>query len=152
MRQLTLKEGKKMKNLTTNLMLAAIALAAAPGMASAQQLKAEIPFGFRAQGTLVPAGTYTVTKDDTSSVPKFLLRSAESGKSILLVNPIQGDPKKAWEASGAAVLEFECGDSGCALNRFWSRRGAPAYTFSHPKAEKGERTHLAVIRLAVNKN
>ena len=51
-----------MKNLTTNLMLAAIALAAASGVASAQQLKAEIPFSFRAQGTLVPAGPYTVTK------------------------------------------------------------------------------------------
>jgi len=58
------------------------------------------------------------------------------------VNAIQGDPNKAWEASGAAVLEFECGDSGCALNRLWSRRG-PAYTFSHPNAEYGERTHLA---------
>ena len=139
-----------MKNLTTNLILAAIALAA-PGIASAQQLKAEIPFGFRVQGTMLPAGAYTVTKEDTSGVPKFLLRSVASGHSILLVNPIQGDPKKAWESGGAAVLEFECGDSGCVLNRLWSRRGTPAYRFSHPKAEKGERTHLAVIRLAVSK-
>jgi hypothetical protein len=140
-----------MKNLTTNLMLAAIALAAAPGVVSAQQLKAEIPFAFRAQGTMVPAGTYTVTKNNTSGLPKFLLRSVASGNSILLVNPIPGDPKKAWEASGAAVLEFECGDSGCALNRLWSGHSSPAYTFSHPNAEKGERTRLAVIRLAVSK-
>ena len=140
-----------MKNLTTNLMLAAIALAAAAGVASAQQLKAEIPFGFRAQGTMVPAGTYTITKNDTSGMPKFLLRSVASGNSILLMNAIQGDPNKAWEASGAAVLEFECGDSGCALNRLWSNDGRPAYRFSHPNAEKGERTHLAVIRLAVSK-
>jgi hypothetical protein len=132
-------------------MLAAIALAAAPGVVSAQQLKAEIPFGFQAQGTMLPAGTYTVTRDNTSGMAKFLLRSVASGNSILLVNAIQEDPKKAWEASGAAVLEFECGDSGCALNRLWSRRGAPAYSFSHPNAEKGERTHLAVIRLAVSK-
>ena len=140
-----------MTNLTTNLMLAAIALAAAPGVVSAQQLKAEIPFGFQAQGTMLPAGTYTVTRDNTSGMAKFLLRSVASGYSILLVNAIQGEPNKAWEASGAAVLEFECGDSGCALNRLWSGRGAPAYRFSHPKAEKGERTHLAVIRLAVSK-
>jgi hypothetical protein len=105
-RQLTLKEGKKMKSLTTNLMLAAIALAAAPGVASAQQLKAEIPFGFRAQGTMLTAGAYTVTKDNTSSVPKFQLRSVESGNSILLVNAIQGDPKKAWESSGVAVRQI----------------------------------------------
>jgi hypothetical protein len=141
-----------MTNLTTNLMLAAIALAAVAGVASAQQFKAEIPFGFRAQGTMVPAGTYTVTTDTTSGSPSFLLRSVASGISILLVNAIPGDPNKAWESSGAAVLEFECGDSGCALNRLWSRRGTPAYTFSHPNAEKGERTHSAVIRLAVNKN
>jgi hypothetical protein len=140
-----------MKNLTTNLMLAAIALAAATGVASAQQLKAEIPFGFRAQGTMVPAGTYTVKKDNTGGAAKFQLRSAASGNSILLVSMMQGEPKKAWEASGAAVLEFECGDSGCALNRLWSGGGSPAYRFSHPNAEKGERTHLAVIRLAVSK-
>jgi hypothetical protein len=139
-----------MKNLTTNLMLAAIALAASTGVASAQQLKAEIPFSFRAQSTMLPAGAYTVTTDDTGGMPKFLLRNVASRNSILLVNAIQGDPKKAWEASGAAVLEFECGDSGCSLNRLWSR-GAPAYRFSHPNAEKGERTHLAVIRLAVSK-
>jgi hypothetical protein len=141
-----------MKNLTTNLMLAAIALAAATGVASAQQLKAEIPFSFRAQGMMAPAGTYTVRKDTTGGVPKFLLRSVASGDSILLMSMIQGDPNKAWEASGAAVLEFECGDSGCALNRLWSGRGAPAYRFSHPKAEKGERAHLAVIRLALSKS
>ena len=140
-----------MRNLTTNLMLAALALAAMPGVASAQQLKAEIPFGFRAHGTLVPAGSYTVAKDGTSSVPKFLLRSVASGNSILLANAIQVDPKKAWEANGAAVIEFECGDSGCDLNRLWIRRGSPAYKFSHPSAEKSERTHLAVIRLAVSK-
>jgi hypothetical protein len=139
-----------MKNLTTNLILAAIALAA-PGIASAQQLKADIPFGFRAQGTMLPAGTYTVTTDNVSSVPKFLLRSVASRDSILLTNAIQGDPNKAWEASGYAVLEFECGDSGCALNRLWRPGGYPAYRFSHPNAEKGERTHLAVIRLAVSK-
>ena len=140
-----------MKNLTTNLMLAAIALAAAAGAASAQQLKAEIPFGFQAQGTMLPAGTYTVKKDDTSSVPKFLLRSVAPGNSILLMSMTQSDPEKAWEASGAAVLEFECGDSGCALNRLWRPGGAPAYRFSHPNAEKGERTRVAVIRLAVSK-
>jgi hypothetical protein len=132
-------------------MLAAIALAAASGVASAQQLKAEIPFSFRAQGTLVPAGPYTVTKYITGGGPKFLLRNAASGDSILLTNAIPGDPNKAWESSGAAVLEFECGDSGCALNRLWSRGGPPAYRFSHPNAVKGERTHLAVIRLAVSK-
>jgi hypothetical protein len=147
----TLKEGKKMKTLTTNLMLAAIALAAATGAASAQQLKAGIPFGFQAQGAMFPAGTYTVGKYDTGGVPKFLLRSVAPSNSILLMSMTQSDPEKAWEASGAAVLEFECGDSGCVLNRLWSRRGTPAYRFSHPKAEKGERTHLAVIRLAVSK-
>jgi hypothetical protein len=142
-----------MKNLTTNLMLAAITLAAASGVASAQQLKlkAEIPFGFRAQGTMLPAGAYTVTKDDTSGMPRFLLRSVASHHSNLLVNAIEGDPNAAWELSGAPVLEFKCGDSGCDLNRLWSRRGYPAYTFSHPNAEKGERTHLTVIRLAVSK-
>ena len=87
-------------------MLAAIALAAAPRVASAQQLKAEIPFGFGAQGTMLTAGAYTVTKDNTSSVPKFQLRSVESGNSILLVNAIQGDPKKAWESSGVAVRQI----------------------------------------------
>ena len=105
---------------------------------------------FHPSPELTHAGTTDRILFITGGGPKFLLRNAASGDSILLTNAIPGDPNKAWESSGAAVLEFECGDSGCALNRLWIG-GGPAYRFSHPKAEQGERTHLAVIRLAVSK-
>ncbi len=49
-----------MKKLTTKLMIAAAALVVAAGAASAQTMKAEIPFAFRAGDKVMAAGTYRV--------------------------------------------------------------------------------------------
>ena len=49
-----------MKTTTTKLTIAAAFLALATGIASAQTLKADIPFAFRAGAKMMPAGEYTV--------------------------------------------------------------------------------------------
>ena len=52
-----------MKNLTKNMTIAAAALMVAAGVAGAQTIQAEVPFGFRAAGTVMPAGSYRVSKN-----------------------------------------------------------------------------------------
>ena len=49
-----------MKNLTKNMTIAAAALVVAAGVAQAQTIKVEVPFSFRAGGTVMPAGEYRV--------------------------------------------------------------------------------------------
>ena len=46
-----------MTNLTKNIMIAAAALMVVAGVAGAQTIQAEVPFGFRAAGTVLPAGS-----------------------------------------------------------------------------------------------
>ena len=49
-----------MKSMTTNLMIAAAALAITSGVASAQQYHADIPFAFRAGNATLAPGRYAV--------------------------------------------------------------------------------------------
>ena len=49
-----------MKNATLKLTIAAAMLAVATGVASAQNLKADIPFAFRAGDHMMSAGAYTI--------------------------------------------------------------------------------------------
>src|ERR1019366_1957819 len=80
------KEGITMKELTTKLMIAAAALMIAAGAASAQAMKVEIPFEFRAGNHVMAPGTYSV--DDLrigTSTPVFRLRNRNTGDSIALL-------------------------------------------------------------------
>lgn len=85
----------------TRLMIAAATLVVAAGSASAQSLKAEIPFAFRAGGVVMPAGTYQVKTDNhLGGHPYFEIRSVDGGRSVLLVGSVPHNPKKAWAAAG----------------------------------------------------
>ncbi|MBZ5617543.1 MAG: hypothetical protein LAQ69_02235 [Acidobacteriia bacterium] len=135
-----------MTNFTTRMMIAAATLVVAAGSASAQILKAEIPFTFRAAGVVMQPGTYQVKINiQQSGVPFFQIRSAEAGRSILLVGTAPHDPNKAWEAAGKAVLNFECGTAPCALTELWTGPDRPAYAFPRPKLGRDEPTRAAVV-------
>src|SRR5437763_5438874 len=130
-----------MKNLTKNMMIAAAALVVAAGAAQAQQLKAEIPFSFRASGTLMPAGEYRVEGiRGQNSTSLFKLTNVDSHQAILAVPYVSGS-----SAEGNATLSFECGGAHCALVQMIPGNGT-AYRFSRPKMDKGEDTHVALIR------
>src|SRR5580700_2722631 len=60
------KEGKTMKNFTMQLTIAAAALVAVAGSASAQTYKAEIPMAFHAGSNAMAAGSYEVVVRNTS--------------------------------------------------------------------------------------
>ncbi len=138
-----------MKSLTMTLMLATATLTVASTVASAQALKAEIPFNFRAGSTMLAAGTYTLTPSIGERY--FEVRDENNHQAILLMSLSPHDPPKAWSADGRPALEFACGDSGCALRQLWTARGGPAQSFSTPKTGDERPTSLAVIRLVAVK-
>ena len=134
-----------MTNFTTRMMIAAATLVVAAGSASAQNLKAEIPFTFRAGGVVMAAGNYEVIADQKNGRPMYRLWSAQEHRSILVLAGAARDPQKSWVAGGQPVLSFECGISHCALAAIWSGTSMPAYTFPRPKLGRDEPVHTALV-------
>ncbi len=141
-----------MTRLTTTLMIAAASFVAAAGNASAQTMKAEIPFSFRAAGTLMQPGTYEIKKTVTpGAAPYISVRSEENGKGVLITQIIGADTPKEWMASGAPRAMFECAGERCVLREVWAGAGSTAYRIHAPKLEGDEPVRTAEIRLSVVK-
>jgi hypothetical protein len=136
-----------MKSLTTKVMLAAAALALATGIASAQSMKADIPFTFRVSGMVMTAGTYEVSLvSHSGGAPTLRIWNADRHESVLAI------PAARMEAmtEGNAKLVFQCGASRCSLIQVWN--GTPSgYMFNAPKMGKDEERFLAVIPLRQDK-
>jgi hypothetical protein len=135
-----------MKSMTAKMMITAAALAIASGVASAQTLKAEIPFAFRAGEKVMAPGNYTVR---ISSEHRYLVISNyETKQHSMLPTGIPGDPNKAWAAKGEPVMSFECGTSRCELTRLWSGPGTPALSFAHRSLGRDEKASIIEVRLS----
>jgi hypothetical protein len=138
-----------MKRMILHSMFAAAALAAVAGSASAQMLKAEVPFAFRASGQLMQPGSYQVVRLQTSNAVIFSLYNRETDTAVLLSGYDRRDPAKEWAKAGTAKLAFSCTASRCALRELWT--GADStYRFSAPKAGRGESREI-VLTLSSNK-
>jgi len=138
-----IEEGANMKNLTTKMTIAAAAFMAVAGVASAQTLEAKIPFEFRANGKVLPAGTYRV---EMSRAPILVIESKEPGQGVLAVAFGSDDPKKEWVSAGQGVLLFQCGVGPCALRDIWAGEGGrPVYRIRVPRVGKGEPQSVAEI-------
>jgi hypothetical protein len=134
-----------MKQLTTISMAAAV-VALAASSASAQALKADIPFTFQVSGTTMSAGTYVVMSPSNSGSKYVLLRNTDTKKSVMaMYTPT--DPAKELKARGTAGIQFECAGPQCALRQIWSDSGSPAYGFRGPKLGSDGDRHMAFIPL-----
>ena len=119
---------KTMKTLTTNLMIAAVALAVAAGTASAQTMKADVPFAFQTGRTAMPAGTYKVSMDASKGIVS--LQSGDGAANVLLLPTSRiGEGKE-----GDAKLVFSCVAGSCSLSQAWSGEPGINYAFASPKA------------------
>jgi hypothetical protein len=141
----THKEGKKMKSLTMNLILATAAWMVASSAATAADLKFEIPFTFEAAGKAMAPGTYRLHA--SNGEVQFQLQNTQTGQAVYFNAPGGYDPEKQWKTREGGVLQFECSGGECGLKQLWTNRGYPAYKFPTPKA--GENTRLAIVRSAV---
>jgi len=132
-----------MTNFTKNLMIAAAALMVAAGVAGAQTIKAEIPFGFRAAGSVLPAGSYSVKSSSLSGGNVAVtLANQDTGHSVITM-PYAHDAQKSGDVPLA--LTFECTGTDCVLVGVAPGSGQ-TYRIWKPKTENGGETHLAVIR------
>jgi hypothetical protein len=139
-----MKEGMKMKSSTMNLILAATALVVASTAASAQTLKVEIPFAFTAQGKLMPAGNYTVTR--SSGEASFQISSRQA--SVVLLSQAPRDPEKKWQSAKDGVLQFACANR-CALAAIWTHKSFPAHQIAGGKVEQEKSARLAFVQVAM---
>jgi hypothetical protein len=140
------QEGAKMKNLTTKLMIAAAAVAALAGTATAQTMEAKIPFAFRASGKVLPAGTYRVDLRTAPSGTHQLIMSTAKGKyQVLSFASPDGQATASWQSAGNPVLLFQCGVSRCALKDAWIGGDNLVYSIPVPKLGKDEPVHTAEI-------
>jgi hypothetical protein len=139
------RKGAKMTNFAKTLTLAAAALLLATGAASAQSLRADIPFAFHLGNTVLPAGTYDIADISHGAQPVLTLRN-EHGPSALALPTSPQDPAKEWQADGRPRLAFECGET-CTLVRVWEGGGHPAYELHRPKrSDMGIRIAVIVMR------
>ena len=135
-----------MTNFTFRMTIAAATLLVAAGAASAQTLKAEIPFTFRAGDKLMTAGAYRVdTSHNNGGAPVFRIRSMDGSDAVLVMAASAGDAKKAWRDAGNAVLAFECAANRCALTQLYDGTSAPAYKFHYRAPGKDEPTRTAYV-------
>lgn len=135
-----------MKSMTTKWMITAAALAIASGVASAQTLKADIPFAFRAGEKVMAPGNYTIR---VSSEHHYLVISNyETKQHSMLPTGVPGDPNKAWAAKGEPVMSFECGVGRCELTRLWTGPGTSALSFGHRSLGRDENASVIEVRLS----
>jgi hypothetical protein len=135
-----------MKHLTmTSLMAATVALLAA-GSASAQTLKADIPFTFHAAGATMAPGAYTVRSAQSSGSGYVLLTNTDTRKSVLAIYSLT-DPSKEWAANGSPMLQFECSGNYCALSQAWTGAANPAFLFRGPKPIHEGDIRVAEVRM-----
>ena len=127
-----------MTRLTTKLMIAAAALVAA-GAASAQTMKADIPFAFQVSGKTMAAGTYQVDLRGNTGV--VTVRSLSHGSAM--AKPITHKD----EGDNTAKLVFTCVRGNCALAEVWPGYSNNGLLFSTPKVDRREVASLAVIPL-----
>ena len=137
-----------MKKTMTKLAIAAALLAVVAGVASAQAMKAEIPFAFRAGNLVMAPGSYVVQVSESARTVQ--LTNYDSRQSALLIFNVTLDAARDWRTKGAPVLAFDCGAGRCALSQVWTGGEHSAISVGHGRRGTQEAS-LTLIRL-VNAN
>jgi hypothetical protein len=110
----------KQNNLRTMFIPATLLLALGVAFGQDKGSTAKIPFAFRASGSDLPAGRYTVLQ--TGNSVNVEIKSRDTGRSTY----IQGKAPITESGGGRARLIFQCveGEEGCSLARVWSGDGS----------------------------
>ena len=140
-----------MNTSTSRLMIAAAALAVAAGSASAQSLKAEIPFAFHTTHAAMSPGTYVITTNNWSGRQVVMLRNADTGKAVMLTQHVDAYLPAAQLYSGVPKLTFTCAGRACVLRELWKGGGSHGLRFVGPKLPPGEDARIAEVALTVVK-
>ena len=137
-----------MKNLTMQTMVAAAALVVAGGVASAQVMKAEIPFRFQAAGAWLEPGTYMINH---MSGPSAIYRIANLDAAGAVLAMPQVTISRNNGNAGQGKLVFECVAGQCALVQLWDSSRGFAYSFNRPKRSKAEAALASTISIRMER-
>jgi hypothetical protein len=141
-----------MKSLMMRLTIAAAALAAVAGSASAQTYKARIPMAFRAGDKVLAAGSYEFVVTSSATGHQVIwVRSAKSSNSALLVPVLGSDASKEWQSEGTPKIAFECLGSSCSLRRFWKAEDTSTLEFPARKVAPAEKERIAFVTVGLTK-
>jgi hypothetical protein len=135
-----------MKRTAFRLMITAAAALAAVATASAQNMKAEIPFAFHASGARMEPGTYWVTLNQRGSAPVFRIANVETKRSIMAMSVVT--KASANYKPSNPVLTFKCVDTRCVLASV-RNEASMVYAVSRGKDEPG--TRIATVALKVDR-
>lgn len=126
--------------------MCALTLAATAAHGQNKTLTAKIPFAFRAVGSDLPAGRYTIAQIQgaTGGLMNMELKNVETGKAVLI--PTKNAPLSE-SGTGRPRLIFRCGaEEGCSLATLWSGNGA-GLEFSTPAPTASQKERLETIYL-----
>ena len=104
------------KSLIRTLTLTAAALTLGTAAYAQTRLIAEVPFSFRVNGSVLPAGNYDIGPSTPGTLSVLKLADRHSHKSALVLANGANEGEK-----GRQRLIFRCGDvTGCALIQAWA--------------------------------
>lgn len=131
--------------MTRTWMTTIFAAATITASASAQGLKANVPFDFTVAGKHMAAGTYSVVENrGTGQTVTYSLRNTGTPQAVLAVasRTVSNDP------TPAAKLVFRCVKAGCTLAEIHTPGGTPR-GLQTPSAPKGEQERTVAIRMTI---
>jgi len=130
-----------MKLAAFRLTMTAAVILAAVTTASAQNMKAEIPFPFQTGGAHMQPGSYQVSVSRSAGVPVLALYNVDQRRSVLTLSQASASPRT--KADFKTILSFACAEDRCQLASV--QDGSMVYTFHTAKAS-GTRIATVVLR------
>jgi len=127
-----------MKNywLLTSLLAASMTIATAQTWG--QELSAEVPFPFHANGADLPPGHYTISRVSTNASPVLRIMNFDARKSVLAA----GQVAHYGAGDSAPRLVFQCTEGNCSLAQIWSL--SYGIDLPSPRSKKKE-THVTIV-------
>ena len=122
--------------------LLASAIGFAGAAASAQTLKAEIPFRFQTSNTLMPPGSYTVSRL-SANAPVITLSNWQARKSVI----VMASGKLGTPYDGRPRLTFRCAGENCALSEIWGATGNFGFQAPPSHLNPRDQDRLSVVYL-----
>jgi hypothetical protein len=104
-----------------------------------QELSAEVPFPFHANGADLPPGHYTISRISTGGVPVLRIMSSDTRKSVLALGQIAGyEPGKL-----PPRMVFHCLGGDCALAQIWDL--SYGIDLPRPRSKNREKTLVTIV-------
>jgi hypothetical protein len=135
------KRRKVMKKNSIRVLTITVAALTVGAAAYAQtRMIAEVPFSFHINGTVLPAGNYSVGPMSAGSLHTLVLSDKHTNKAAvaLVSSTTEGERDRPR-------LVFRCGDvSGCYLIQVWDNQGF-GWELPKPRLTAAEKERVAVV-------